>query len=242
MEIKKVIRTENTIFKNSQCLVVEYSDVLKTPFFLLLNAIQKSSVMGKIFDLSEIQNMNIAELYLWYIRRKNFNPYKDFRVIAEVENYDDNFANFMLETNLKSSDIFYSNDTELVFSGILKDLLRENDSNFLHKVIIYEEYGNDYVKHDIEKNYHSDRIDVEYRTGNFKSILSQIPRDSSYVISDIYRIRDLDEMDKLSYSSILIPYDFYYNIDFETKQYKLDIDALSKEKTFKLSFFKNSVI
>lgn len=242
MEIKKVIRTENTIFKNSQCLVVEYSDVLKTPFFLLLNAIQKSSVMGKIFDLSEIQNMNIAELYLWYIRRKNFNPYKDFRVIAEVENYDDNFANFMLEANLKSSDIFYSNDTELVFSGILKDLLRENDSNFLHKVIIYEEYGNDYVKHDIEKNYHSDRIDVEYRTGNFKSILSQIPRDSSYVISDIYRIRDLDEMDKLSYSSILIPYDFYYNIDFETKQYKLDIDALSKEKTFKLSFFKNSVI
>lgn len=242
MDVKKVIRTENTLFKNSQCLFVEYSDILKTPFFLLMRALQQADNFKKVFDISKIEKMSIGELYIWYIHRNNFNPLRDFKVIADVENYDDGFYDYIFRENLASSDIFYNENTELIFSNILKNVLKENDSNFIHKVIIYDEFGNEFTKRDVETNYVSDKIRVEFRLGDFKDAIHDIPRDSSYIISDINRIKSLDEMNKLEYSSLLLPYEFDYNIDKNLERYKVDIEELAKTKTFKINFFKNMVL
>lgn len=242
MSVKKVIRTENTLFKNSQCLLVEYSDVLKTPFFLLMSACRQSSMVGKIFDLSEIKDKSISELYLWYLHRKNFNPYRDFKIITEIENFDDGFYDYLLKAHLNTSEVYYNTNTELLFSKVLKDLLHSNDSNFLHKVIIYDEFGNSHTEEDVKRLYHSDSISVSFMTGDFKEVLKQVPNDSSYVLADMTRINDMIEMNRLNYSSILIPYEFDYNIDQDVMSYKVDLEDLEKEYTFKINFFKNTLV
>lgn len=242
LEVKKVIRTENTLFKNSQCLFVEYSDILKTPFFLLLRAIQSSSVCKKIFDLSAIEHLDFGRLYLWYLSRKHFNPYREFPVIGEVENFDDNFFDYIIKAHLESSELFYSENTELLFSSILKDTLQENDSNLIKRVIVYDEFGGKFFEEDVAKLYPSSRIRVECRTGDFLSAIQNLPQDSTYVLSDIHRILDLKQMGKLDYSSILIPYDYQYNYNPSGKSYTIDLEELQKTNTFKINLFRNSIL
>lgn len=242
MEIKKVIRTEDTLFKNSQCLFVEYSDILKAPFLLLLRVIQSSKVCNTIFDLSFIKEKNLAELYLWYLHRKNFNPYREFPIKTEIENFDDGFYDYLLREHLNSAEVCYQENTELAFSVILKNLLKENDSHFIHRVVIYDEYNEKFVKDDVSRLYQSSRIQVEVRSGDFKSAIANIPNDSSYVLADINRILDLKDVNKLNLSSILLPYDYDYNFYPESKSYKIDLESLSKEFTFKINFFENKVV
>ena len=56
------------------------------------------------------------------------------------------------------------------------------------------------------------------------------------------RINDMIEMNRLNYSSILIPYEFDYNIDQDAMSYKVDLEELEKEYTFKINFFKNTLV
>lgn len=244
MSIKKVIRTENTLFKNSQCLFVEYSDILKMPYFLLLRSVQSSTNMGKLFDLSEIKNLKLADTYLWYLKRNEYNIYKNFKLLQTPTcEVNDEFYNYILQEQLKASEFFYSNESELAFSQILKNLLQEYDNNFIHQVIIYDQFGNDFSKRDVEKEYGSNNhIRVEYRSGDFKSAIKDVPKDSSYVIADITRINDMTVCDKLEGASIMIPYDFDYNINIDTSKFKVDYEELQKSKSFKINFFKNMII
>ena len=67
---KKVILTNNSPFLNTDCIFVEYNDVIKSPFFVLLNYIKDTDALKELYDLSDIAELNLEELYEWYLGRE----------------------------------------------------------------------------------------------------------------------------------------------------------------------------
>ena len=57
----KVFVSSDDIFQNTECLFIEYDDVLKSPMFSLLNIIKDRESVKKIFDMTESERKKIIE-------------------------------------------------------------------------------------------------------------------------------------------------------------------------------------
>ena len=72
----KVFVSSDDIFQNTECLFIEYDDVLKSPMFSLLNIIKDRESVKKIFDMTEFDGLTSNELYEWYVERESKNMFK----------------------------------------------------------------------------------------------------------------------------------------------------------------------
>ena len=63
----------NTIFLNSDYIVIEYIDIIKSPYIVLLNHIRRNKRIREILNLEEIDNLGEDGLIEWYINRKHQN-------------------------------------------------------------------------------------------------------------------------------------------------------------------------
>ena len=57
---------ENTIFYNADYIVVEYIDLIKSPYLLLLDQIRKNPKINEIMNIDEIDFLSDDGLYEWY--------------------------------------------------------------------------------------------------------------------------------------------------------------------------------
>lgn len=235
MSIKKVFLAKDTMFYNSQCIFVEYNDVIKIPWFALLYVIRNDENMEKFFDLTEIKDLDHQCLLEWYIHRKHRNFYKDLKIKPEFQNHIDNkFLDDLLINQLNSNDFFYKLDTELLFAQPLR-ILSTSQKSLVKRIVIYNENDDEYIKNDINLIFNNC---AEFISGNFKEAIKSIPEDSTYVFSDISKINILAEENKLAFSDVLIANGFRYNYDDDMKL-KVDFDELSKKYVFKYEFFDN---
>lgn len=235
---KKIYTGKDTMFYNSQCLFVEYHDVLKCPWFSLLCTVKNNECIHQLFDLSEIEDLDEMELFEWYINRKYRNIYQNFpiqkdRISIPLDIFYDEF----LTEQMGFSDFFYQTDTTLNFNTTLSVVSEMKD--LIKKIIIYSEYENEFLKEDVYKNYKH----AEFVSGNFSDVIKNVPNDSTFVFSDINKINLLAENKKLDYSSILVCDGYRYNYTLtDKKKLLVDIELLKKRFTFKLDFFDNIYI
>lgn len=234
MSERHIYVTSDTIFTNSQCLFVEYNDVIKMPMFVLLLILKNNKSMKNIFNMREIVNLSLPELYEWYTTRKHINFLEDLPL--KVSNLPDNFFDETLnDLMLKSKDL-YNNIGELSFADVLRMVIAQE--KLVKRIVIYNKGNNDFIRNDVYEMY-GDHVEFIY--GNFREVIENIPNDSTYVFSDINKINILAEMERLNFASILIPHGYRYNlIDSET--YKVNFEELLSKFTFKYEFFNSIAI
>lgn len=249
MEEKKVILTPNTPFLNSQCIFVEYDDIIKCPSFVLLNSLRENEIANSIFDFSEVKDLSEEELFEWYQKRKYKNIFKNIPLTElgkekfqppEGMSVDSFFDSFLYQEYQNISGLVSVNST-LNFAQILPKLF---DSNLVHGVYVYSEVYSDVIKSDLFEMYGHH---IKYVSGDLKSVLKQfkIPNDSTFVFSNIKNILILDEIGKLERSSIIIPDGYGYNLK-ETEEGSdiytscVDLEALVEKVLFKIDFFENT--
>ena len=235
---KIVYRSVDTLFNNSQCLFIEFHDILAMPWFVMLTFLKYNERLASIFDIEELTYYDERGLLEWYVYRKERNIFKNFRLregIQDTKSFDyDKF----LSSCTSAAKEFYEIPSDLKFMEVLKILL--GDKSIVKSIIIYTEYNEPPVAEFVEDRFGIYDGKVKYFHGKFKDMLSLIPNDSTYVLSDIEKVNDLVETGKIKMSSIIIPSGLRYNYEYNNaEKLKVDMEKLSEQYLFKYNFFDN---
>lgn len=216
---KIYLRSNDIMFSNSRCLFIEYNDIIKSPWFMLLLTMSRiPSQFSKYFNVDRLMGLDSTGLSEWYIHRKNQNPLSDlvkpeFRNKITI-NYLDDMVNPIITENpdlIKLSPILNVGKT-------LQALPYGKDS-IIKKVVVWSQYDNEEIKKDL---YDTFGQDINYATGNIETVLKTIPDDSTYIFSDITNISILYDINKLKYSSVIVPEEYWYNSVDDTLKINLD--------------------
>ena len=238
MEQKTVYRSVDTLFQNSQCLFIEYHDVLAMPWFTLLTFVNRIKTFRTLFNTNEIVDYDLAGLLEWYLYRKYRNIFKSLGKSENVTDIPDSEYDVILSKAMSISDDIYRVPMGLNFLSILKILL--DDSSMVKQIIIYSESDEPMIEETLKTTLTKGGSKIKYVHGTFADIVKTIPQDSTYVLSDIEKINTLVEYDKLKMSCILIPNGLRYNYhEDDPTKLKIDLEELSKTIIFKYSFFDN---
>lgn len=241
----------DTVFTNSQCMVVEYHDCVKSPWYVLLTVLSQNKKIRELVDLTPIDGLNSIQLFEWYRNRKNRNFLLDIASYPEsVIPYDE-----LLEV-LMNNRIFYLANTELNTVNIILTAVR---TKTVKKVIIFNDKARDrdgkeleingeiskHIAEDVANIFGNKNI-VSFVNDDFSKIVDSVPPDSTYIISDFTKITTLDDKKRLNYSSLVLPNDFAYNYVFDdnnglrTDTPIINFDYFAKNSIFKLNFFNAS--
>lgn len=219
----KVILTSQNIFSNSECIFVEYYDVISCPWYVFILNLIKNNSASEYFNFQFNKNTDDLEghAFDWYIHRKFINPFFSVGLKPAInellrsrgENYEEEralFLNKFLYESMNKSPEMFNEDGYLNFTNTLKRLI--SIPNLVKKVIIYSETYHKGIDNDIKSLYGDN---VLYTTGDLVSILNNksIPKDTTYVFSDINKIYALIDTNRIDGSSILIADKFGYNYD-----------------------------
>ena len=223
----------NSIFYNSDYVVIEYMDMVKQPMLHLLNTIHEivtSDPMDENFRLAEILNLdllrsfqNTTQLVEFYLSRKHQNIFYDILTEEALESGLD--IEDLLQDQISSSYRFFTEPAFLPASSVISYCKKKH---LVNDVIINYPYDPKYAEENI-----SAVLGVSVKFMNdFSEIVKVAGSNSTYFLSDYDKLRKLNELSKLRYSSVVTPVDYRYNDN------KID-DLLEDEKTvFKVSFMR----
>lgn len=235
----------DTLFYNSQCLFIEFHDVVEMPWFILANLIKNDRTFSEVFKTDIIQDYSKKDMFEWYIYRKHRNIFKSMELqdeaLKNMGNVTDEWYNQFLKNCITSTNYFYGVDTTLVFYKSL-NILMSDTPGMVKRIIFYTEFKEPGIEFFIENmlTFGNDKSKIEYLYGDFKTIVKELPDDSTYVFSDIEKVNFLKELNKLNMVSILLVNGLRYNYDLNDRnKLKVDLKELSKDNLFKCSFFNN---
>lgn len=229
--------TQKNMYYNSECLFIEYNDVIKSPMFSLIKIVKDMEKMRNIFNFSNFDNMTDDEIYEWYINRKNINFYKDMKFLLGEPPTEEIYYN-MIKDQLLSNNIFYEISPKLSFFNTLF-YMATIDRKLIKNIIIYSEFENKKMEEDMRKILPN--TGIQFASGNFLKVIAKVPNDSTFVFSDITKINDMANINKLEYASVLIANGYRYNYD-DNLNLKINLEELSKKIVFKYNFFQNQPI
>lgn len=230
------IRTTGAMFYNSDTLFVEYSDIIRNIDFMVLIMISRMKENFQSFlNLDPIYGLNPESLMEWYMNRKNKNIlYELLKTEKHSQIFPQDLDKKLNElTSLLGNDGWIDLCPELKFSNVLK-LISKEDKNFLAHIRVWHPYRNEVIESDVKRLF-NERVQFIY--GPLEEVLKNIANNSTFVFSDITNIMLLEEIEKLEFSSILIPSGYKYNeVDGKIK---LNIESYEKDHIFKFNFFDN---
>lgn len=217
---------KNTIFYNSDYIVIEYMDLIKSPMLVLLYCMRNNDKLKEIMKLEQLDNINMTSLTEWYNMRNHYN------FLLDLNKYPDKISEHeldkLLDIQLSLSDMFYKQSKFLPISSLIKSSLTKK---ITQEIIIYHPYSNDYAKKDMVNYFGRD-----FRFfSNFEEMVNITKENTTYFFSDIRNIEKLKNCGYLKFSSITIPIEYRYNKKNMT-DFNIEFDELFKEYPFKLSF------
>lgn len=216
----------DTIFYNADFLVIEYMDLLKSPYLNLLYRLSKNERIKEILKTEDIEHLDFGGLYEWYINRKHQN------FLIDLNRYPDKISNNDLDTlldeQISSSEFFYNEATELILMDMLKVATKRK---MVRDVIIYHPHNNDYAEQDIQKYLSGGYIFMK----DWNEVMEKAGANSTYFLSNVDLITKMNEKGILRCSSITLPIEYRYNKKNMT-DFKFDFDSLFRESPFKLSY------
>ena len=225
------------MFVNSECVFVEYYDIIKCPWYILLTVIHQNEKVKQLLDLTPVEYLDSNELFEWYCNRKYRNFLFDL-ASAPIDKVD---YDMLLTALMSNNEIFYQVDTRLNAVEPLKEVLRQK---MMKKLIIYTEEKNDFVKEDIT-NLFGNKSNVLYYHGEFDKVLDKVPSDTTYFLSDFNKVVTMAEKNRLNLASLVLPYDFGYNYYFNDKNERtsyVDFTYLGKDHLFKVNYFNSCYV
>lgn len=230
---KVYFNTPSEFFLNSQCLFIEYTDIIKSPYFILLFIIMRNQdAFSKMFEVERFSGFDEGMLSEWYLQRKHQNPLVDLlrdEFVGKISNEElDKFANDRI---IEIPEIITGSPLLNMVTAI--DQITIGKDELVKKVVIYYPFDNEVIERDIDDNI-SDKI--EFMSGDLIEAIKSVPKDSTFIFSDVTNISLLDELGCLTYNSIAIPTDYRYNYVTDDKM-KLNIEEYMKENIFKVHFF-----
>ena len=240
----KVIMSKDTPFINASYMVVQYDDVIKSPEFIFLYYLVTDfredlyPAINQFIDLSPIDELGLEEIYEWYINRKEFEVFKNFKLqegqTDEVYKYLRNEL-FVEVANIKPD--IYLNDVTLNFVDILQ---RMRDKNLVKKVIVFSENPlTETEKQDFNRIFYNSDFILDH--GSLEEIIQkyEITNDSTFVFSNSLLVNELLRLNKLNYSSILIADHYRYNYKEDNTTEIIDFTELLKNQIFHINYFEN---
>jgi hypothetical protein len=245
----KILTSYNGVFTNASALFIEYDDILKCPFYTFLCIMSDNEEFGKMFDMSEIKDLDVDDIFQYYISRKEKNI---FKALKPKEYFNEAFSNYSPPITIDDlNDKVYENllklqmdtvpeivtyDPLLNFHYVLSSL---QATDLVENIYIWSPFDSNVIRDDINKYYRRAR----FVYGGIKDVLSQssITEDTTFIFSDVKNILALKDVGKLNYSSILIPDGYRYNyIDDKKSDFCIDMESIYKENyIFHLTFFDN---
>lgn len=233
---KSFFTTQDEVFLNSQCLFVEYTDIIKSPYFIFLHSlILYPNQFSEYLDIDRLRGYDLESLSEWYINRKYQNPLMDLL----KDKYKDTIFPYKLDELFNNIINNYPNlitlSPLLNFSSVIKGL-NINKNSIVKKIVIWNLYPNDIIRKDIRENFGDN---IHFVTGELYDVLKNVPDDSTYVFSDISNISVLLDSNKLNLSSVLVPKEYKYNY-IDNNILKIDYNAYLKEALFKFNLFNAS--
>lgn len=241
---KKVVLTHEGVFLNNDAVFVEYEDVLRSIFFTVFYYLKDSDVVNEYFDLSEIEDLDDEELYIWYAKRHErellYNLVLRDDLFEKLCDRDDNtrreFCKALLYHELDSNSFYMEAAGYLNFMNVLKNYIK---TDLKSKVYIYTENKSTEIEKDIINTFGPT---VNYVYGDLLNVFKEnnITANSTFVFSDVSKVLTMKEAGILKFSSIIIADWFQYNYYDDMKTLKVDLAKLyNEEGVFKYEFFNN---
>lgn len=222
-------RAYDGIFLNTSAVVIEYHDIIKAPWYSLLQVARMSKSMFILEKMKPLIHTSNEELFEWYVNREHRNFLEDlFPSYVTKEQALDTLNDLMKDPApwFLPSMLNFGETLKLLYDS---KIVKSND------IYVYAEYDNEYMKEDFY-NYFDKSI--KFVTGEFKDLVTKVPIDTTYVLSDIHKIYDIRDCNHLDYSSILIPHEFQYNKK-PNGEFIIDIESEFSHNVFKYNTFIN---
>ena len=223
-------RTSKNMFTNSQCLFVEYEDIINLPYLMFLSFFMKSETANTFFELDKIKYLDSSSLIGYYLRREYRNPLVDLLKDKKFINFDalNEYLYTQLYSDSDESYAFFNPDIHTNFYAILYNLM---SNKIVNKIVIYVPKRTRAVENDIFTKFTFKPTIID---GSFEEALKDIPNDTTYVFSDCNKITTLVDMDKINLSAILLATDYRYNYtDNKKEKFLIDMSTLSTRYNFK---------
>ena len=215
-------------FLNSNYVVIEYIDLIKSPYLMLLDILRKDEKLDEFFYMERVRDLDSEGLYEWYLNRKNQNFLIDLN--RDTEKLSNEALDKFLENQMGVTDFIYTIDP-LIFADSVRKI--KSIKGLVQDVIIYFPFKTDLAKKNLEELY-----DMPFTfMSDFDKILDIAGSDSTYFLSDVEKIFRMKEKGCLKFSSVTIPVEYRYNRKNPT-EWKFDYDELVEENLFKLSFLR----
>lgn len=233
---KMIVRTNKEIFFNSKAIFIEYIDVLKSPYFQIIEmlSMEEENILHPPFDCSVLIGASGEECANWYYNRDYQNIFLEMLDDdTEIEDIDIEDANKFL--NKQILEWMIKRSRNLKFADIAHKLVSVYPE-LVGEIIVWYPYENEYIKRDVDEIFSGAKVHVKFVTGDIVEVLKTVPDDSTYVFSDLNHINDLINADKINYASVLVAGDYFYNIDEDGKM-KINIEGLLEKYIFKFDRF-----
>ena len=223
-------RAHERFFVNSECVFIEYADVINLPWFIVLHYLRQSEKLYETFNVSHLNGLDINELLVTYINRRYRNVYQNFFIgnanEIDLEQFDE-----ILENQIQSNSIFYDIELALSIPRAISIMLA---TKIAKRICIYHPYYNEYIEKDIKDTYGEGKCEFVY--GKLEDVLNDIPEDTTYIFSDIYKIQTLIDMDRIDFSTVLLAGEYKYNFD-ENGNEIINTEMLQEQHTLHFSYF-----
>lgn len=214
-----------SMFFNSEYIVVEYIDLIKSPYLSLLSVIRQNTRLHEIIDVEPIKLLELDSLQEWYVNRKHQNFFLDLSIRPEItkEVWDQ-----IIEDQLKISPRFFQAAKLLPLGGSLKVMKVEK---LVKDILIYYPHHDEYAKSDLERI-----LKEEFHFyDNFDEVMDIAGNNSTYFLSNVDLIDKMRDKGILKMSSVTVPIEYRYNKKDMT-HFKFDFKKLFEEQPFKLSY------
>ena len=218
-----------SVFLNSDYVVIQYIDMIKSPYFVLLHVIRDNPKLREILKLEEIDTFDSGALYEWYVNRKHQNFLIDLN--RDPDKFSEEFMDELLADQMCLAKEFYTEANMLCTEYMLKFLKSKRD--MVKDIIVYFPYKTPYAREDLKKVIGSDFVFMD----DFDAICKKCGSNSTYFLSDINLIDRMESNKVLEFSSIILPIEYRYNKK-NMKDFKIDFAKKLQEVTFKLSFMR----
>lgn len=222
------MNTSGSIFYNADYVVIEYIDIVKSPYLILLAVLREQEKYKELFKYEDISHLDDMGLCEWYMNRRHRNPLAD--LYRDPNNIPHNELDKILDDIITSNDIFYKYSNLLNISQFLSTSLSNKIS---HDIIIYDQHNSNFAKEDLKRNFNKDFTVLH----SFDEVLDKAKENSTYILSDINKIYHMKDKGYLKFSSVTIPVEYRYNKK-NLKDFNIDFDELWKTDSFKLSYFR----
>lgn len=225
----------STMFTNSECLVVEYNDIINMPYFLLLTSLcnwyNEETDKEYFPKLEELVDLSLESVLEFYINRKHQNFIID--IMPDNLAFDEDEMNHYLMTLVNKYENYFLTDIDLSFSRAITDIIH---NKFVKKIVFYYPEECEYVVDDIHNKYGRSNL-IDIRFGKFEDAVRNLSLDTTYVLSDANKVVLLDDMDRLRECTVMVPYEYGYNYTDKLNEEFILSEDYFKEKNIHFTRF-----